>query len=334
MNSLATEEMMDYTDGVVISVASFLAPRDMVSLALTCKRFGARYGVTSSREARRLAREAKRENTKSNKWSLMEETARQLLDSEASGPERVALPRRGAESWMGVYHELQLLRAPRKFDQLLGRTMYHCFGGSKKQYARARHIEDCNVGAAISQHVMRAGKHCISFYINEGGQGIISVGIMRPIEDLSLISFQKFDPTELDLSSVSREQNRVQRSEDDDDCSEGSETPNFDCCMLATRTGYNMYRDWNDELPRFSVWEGMTSYPALSGTELLFLGLDLDNGILQVFRNDKFVGERTGLSGEYCWVASLLPSRSERSNPTVCLAPIQMNNSSNNYVWG
>ena len=42
--------------------------------------------------------------------------------------------------------------------------------------------------------------------------------------------------------------------------------------------------DWNDDLPA----RLMRGYPALSGTEEIQLSLDLDNGILEVVRNQKY----------------------------------------------
>ena len=52
-------------------MASFLAPCDMASLALSCKRFGAMYGTMSSRAARLIAREAKKQDIKPRQGSLM-----------------------------------------------------------------------------------------------------------------------------------------------------------------------------------------------------------------------------------------------------------------------
>ena len=50
--------METFTDDTVVALASFLAPHDMLSLALTCKRFGAKHGTTTSRSRRLAAREA------------------------------------------------------------------------------------------------------------------------------------------------------------------------------------------------------------------------------------------------------------------------------------
>lgn len=116
--------MEEYSEEIIISLAAFLCPRDILSMALTCKRFGARGSSPSSRAVRQLATEgaraAKRQKIEERKWSSMEEAARQVIETSASDAERCALPRRGDESWMSIYHELLLLRAPRQFDQILG----------------------------------------------------------------------------------------------------------------------------------------------------------------------------------------------------------------------
>ena len=40
--------MENFTDDTIVAVASFLSPRDMSSLALTCKQFGAKNGTKRS----------------------------------------------------------------------------------------------------------------------------------------------------------------------------------------------------------------------------------------------------------------------------------------------
>jgi len=71
------------------------------SLALTCKRFGAKNSGTSRREARQQS--SGTTNTCKEIMSLMEVAARTVLFAKATEDERNALPRRGDESWIGVY---------------------------------------------------------------------------------------------------------------------------------------------------------------------------------------------------------------------------------------
>jgi len=53
-------------------------------------------------------------------------------------------------------------------------------------------------------------------------------------------------------------------------------------------------------------WEGMEETEQ-SSYKIGFI-LDLDHGILEVYKNDRRLGTiMTGLSGEYCWVVSLYP---------------------------
>jgi len=48
--------METFTDDTVVALATFLSPPDMLSLALTCKRFGDKHGATTSRSRRMAAR--------------------------------------------------------------------------------------------------------------------------------------------------------------------------------------------------------------------------------------------------------------------------------------
>ena len=48
--------METFTDDTVVALASFLSPHDMLSLALTCKRFGSKHGTATKRSAAREER--------------------------------------------------------------------------------------------------------------------------------------------------------------------------------------------------------------------------------------------------------------------------------------
>ena len=120
--------METFTDDTVVALASFLSPHDMLSLVLTCKRFGAKHGTTSSRSRRMAAREANKSRgsgrevrQRTESISLMEVAARTVLQTKWTDEDKNALPRRGDESWIGLYQQfLKLFRLPLQFDKLVG----------------------------------------------------------------------------------------------------------------------------------------------------------------------------------------------------------------------
>ena len=115
--------METFTDDTIVAIASYLAPCDMLSLALTCKRFGAKHGTTTSRSRRLAAREANKRGSrevrqKSEAISLMEVAAQTMLQGKWTEEEKNALPRRGDESWIDLYQEfLSVFRLPLQFDR-------------------------------------------------------------------------------------------------------------------------------------------------------------------------------------------------------------------------
>ena len=111
--------METFTDDTVVALASFLSPHDMLSLSLSCKRFGDKHGTDKKRSAARD--EGTREvRQRTESISLMEVAARTVLHAKWRDDERNALPRRGDESWIGLYQEyLRLFHLPLQFDSWL-----------------------------------------------------------------------------------------------------------------------------------------------------------------------------------------------------------------------
>ena len=106
--------METFTDDTVVAVASFLSPRDMLSLALTCKRFGSKHMEI------RVASQSQILETHNtcNNISLMEVAACTVLHSKWTEDEKKALPRRGDESWISLYQEFLLVFClPLQFDK-------------------------------------------------------------------------------------------------------------------------------------------------------------------------------------------------------------------------
>ena len=98
--------MEKFTDDTVVALASFLSPHDMLSLALTCKRFGDKHSTGKKRSADRgKSTSMKNVKQKTENISLVEVAAHTVLHANWTDEEKSALPRRGDESWIGLYKE-------------------------------------------------------------------------------------------------------------------------------------------------------------------------------------------------------------------------------------
>jgi len=294
--------METFTDDTVVALASFLSPRDILSLTLSCKRFGSKNGTFTKRSAEREVRQ------KTEAISLMEAAARTLLHTKWTDEEKNALPRRGDESWIGLYQEfLSVFRLPLQFDKLVGNNVE--YEGINKTTVRTTLSGALTFHSAICSNIMRAGKHSVSLQINNPmGDSGITLGIMRPTRK-SITCLEKCYPAGDDLSGFSLWRGHQ----------------NVDCCLLSTYFGNGIIRrrwkEWADsELLAMdeeqreqavrqtrceaSDWEGMerireTSY------KIGFV-LNLNAGTLDVYKNGRRLGTaKTGLFGEYCWVVSL-----------------------------
>ena len=170
--------METFTDDTVVALASFLSPLDMLSLALTCKRFGDKNGTDKKQSVAR--HESSREvRQRIDTMSLMEVAARTVIFALATEDERNALTRNEDESWIGLYHEfLKLFRLPLQFDKLVGDNVEYVDSDDKTIVFTSGVV----IGTAICTNIMRAGKHFVSFQVNDNNPtkyGILC-GIMRP----------------------------------------------------------------------------------------------------------------------------------------------------------
>ena len=241
--------METFTDDTVVALVSFLSPHDMLSLALTCKRFGNKqHGTDKKRSADReeSSREV-RQRTESK--SLIEVAAHTVLHTKWSEDEENALPRRGDESWIGLYQEfLKLFRLPLQFDKLVGEYVEYVGSDSKDKTSVCSIARESQVyehhDTAICSNIMRAGKHCVSFDVNGGDRGI-SCGIMRPTTNDITSCLTECSPVWRDLSMFSLKEYNILHSD------------NVDCCLLYTYTGKRLVRK------RWKKWWLLTSllYP-------------------------------------------------------------------------
>ena len=308
--------METFTDDTVVALASFLSPHDMLSMALSCRRFGAK-NVTDNKKRSAAREEDMREvRQRTDSISLMEVAARTILYNKWTEDEKKALPRRGDESWIGLYQEfLKLFHYPLQFDKLAGQCIEYVEGSNKTTVA----TEDVMMyhHTAINQNVMRSGKHSVSFHVNDpmGGGGIL-IGIMRPTTK-DITRLERCYPAGDDLSSFSLKDYGSLYND------------NVDCCLLSTYYGNGItrkrWKEWEesellamDNGQRWQAarqnkcttfgWKGQEQIRASSFKVGLIL--DLDEGTLDVYTNDRHLGTmKSGLVGEYCWTITLISKK-------------------------
>ena len=295
--------MESFTDDTVVALASFLSPCDMLSLALTCKRFGDKHCMDTKQSAAgqesgsmRNVRQKTENNT-----SLMEAAARTVLLTKWTNEEKNALPRRGDESWIGIYQEfLKLFHYPLHFDKLVGDNMDYSYSNNVDKSRVCSLMSSSN--AAICSNIMRAGKHYVSFNVSDddpASNGGIACGIMRPTTK-DITSLSSCSPHIENLSRFSLKDYKTLHHNN-----------NIDCCLLNTSSGCGLiHRMWTpSDGPRPPMpynWEGQEETDEASFK--IGMVLDLDEGTLDVYKNDRRLGTmRSGLVGEYCWVALLVP---------------------------
>ena len=145
--------LTDTPNEVALAVAATLSSEaELLSLALSCKRYSAKCIV------RHVARASSAQRADSQRWSIVEEAARQWL-SQCSEQERNWVPRRGEESWIGLMREVRLLRQAPMFAQShKDIVLSDC--GSRATCGKQNDFDWCT---AASEQVMRAGCHSHSY---------------------------------------------------------------------------------------------------------------------------------------------------------------------------
>ena len=264
---------MDSLDNdIVIRFASYLCSKDIVSLALTCRRFGSSHLHDTG-------------------LSLMEDTAHQIM-CNAKQEEKEAIPKLVNQSYIALCSELEQLRAPRLFDQLIGNRLSYVSNDKS-------HIEFVDEGTrdntAISNHVMRAGRHYATF--TKEGEWVIRIGIIRPLKNFDKKGLYAFDPLDV-------EEFRSERTERWGD--HGSIKVNYCSLAVGSRDFHNNGRCfWSDWLNSNEINDWGCSEVFENSDEIGML-LDLNVGTLSVYKNGRRLGIlKDGLAGDYCWTATM-----------------------------
>ena len=179
---------------------------------------------------------------------------------------------------------------PLKFDTLLGRDIEHA--NERRTSVRA---SDGFSAAVASNYVMVSGIHYAEFHIAEG---LPWIGIVRPIPNLDPAryaneDFYFFEPSFYDDFLAART----------DEWGSG----NVHVCQYVTLTGGRMsWTNWAGEEQLVADWEGMEGYRT---SQILGMLLEMNEGTLAVYKDNRRLGVmKDGLSGPYCWLATLLGS--------------------------
>ncbi|EJK55984.1 hypothetical protein THAOC_24209 [Thalassiosira oceanica] len=270
----ATVDLSRIDTSILTEISSFLGTaRELLNLALTCKSFGQPTPATVLN------------------WSLVEEVARQAVCSRATVAEMSCLPQHviGTTTWLSILHRHEHLLT---FDVLLGRYIEYLNGDKTAVCATGDYDGDVSVAVARS-YIMRSGPHYVEFLIT-GTATNIGIGIVRPMPGLDAGAYDeefdffddRFYPDFL-----------AQRSAD-------WVNDNAHACSFASGCGLMSWINWYErELGQ--SWEGMEACQLGDTVGML---LDLDEGTLSVYRNNRRLGVmKGGLSGAYCWYVDVSP---------------------------
>ncbi|EJK51071.1 hypothetical protein THAOC_29794 [Thalassiosira oceanica] len=237
--------------------------------------------------------------------SLANEAVRQRFLWSATDEERRCLPKHDDESDIGLYRALEQLREPLSFDELAG-------SGFSRQEHPARVTHTCSNtytsvwSTAVSGHVMRGGRHFVEFAITTADElALVYLGVIRPVSlnDIDLEAGWRGSVSPVNVSSSHKpavsEKLRSQRTAKWGDS-------DIHCCSYYCDEGHCRETDWDTEVTN-DDWHGREG---LDRNGTIGLLLDLDEGTLSVFKNDRRLGvmKEGGLSGEYCWFVSAYSS--------------------------
>jgi len=268
------EEVLFNTD-TLSKIISYLPSVDLLSLALTCKRFGL---------------------SNNDEQCLIEKGTCIAIQNTATEEELATLPCYNGENSLANYYYLEFMRRPLTFDQRIGRAKY--LSGDKSCVLVGNGIYGGSAWhTALSNSILRAGKHYVTFEVqredmpaNPNPIGVL-VGVMRPgqiNQKMAYLAphqngfFQHFSPS----IGCNNNNNKVQY------------------CLYDTYTGKCQSSNWEGHIESES-WDGMENI-SFSTAEIGML-LDLDEGTLSVYKNGRKLGVmKEGLAGSYCWVVCML----------------------------
>ena len=259
-------ELALFNSDILLKIATYLPVDGLRQLSLTCRRLG--IGCDDS-------------------LSLIEETARRVVQDIATEEEMAALPAYDRDNWLCKYNFLLSVRIPLAFDQLVGPVDY--VDGNKNRVSKG-HV-DWPSATAFSNNIMMAGKHYVSFetcFTNNRGIGLF-VGVMRPGEAMQTANGSPLNQSFYE--HFTQRQGSVQYNN------------SINCCMYESFHGSCFSHDWGEGNADRKTWNGMEGF---SGSCTIGMLLDLDVGTLSVYKNGRKLGVmKRRLTGQYCWAVAM-----------------------------
>lgn len=196
-----------------------------------------------------------------------------------------------------------------------------------------------NCTAICTNHVMTSGRHYAKFTVTSRdllGESdwryfYCRLGIMRPIgADFRKVPWSSWCPMNDQLLFRSRADESFADYLKNAYATAWGEG-DVHCCLYYDFLGTCEWTNWNSEVNGVHTgldWDGMLGCTFLRDTREYGLLLDLDEGTLSMYVDDEFVGVMMhGLTGEYCWVASILAQahgRPEQQNVRIERAPVPL----------
>jgi len=316
--SSSPENMEVFTNDVVLAIASFLPPIDLVHLGLTCKRFGGKLGATNDGAGVKRVKKRKKKKRKNVAnvdeatlpLSLMNGLARGMVLKSEDEEWKQFLTKKHYESWIAVYKRLHQLRTSLVFCDFIGSGLRHVANDLSHAEAKSKLTRlvkrwpNATCATAKCQEVMRSGRHFANFTATWPGEDI-KIGIMRPIRGWS----QKrnaglFDPSHYSPSFPDDEGGYIDFCEDQMVGYEGGHHSYF----LSLATG---------QIGAFgplgvnSIIEAWSTLEIMKEDKTVGLLLDLDKGELSVFIGKRPFGVKIrGIVGHFCWAAVIMANQS------------------------
>lgn len=305
---------------VLGGVSSFLECKDMLHLSLTCKQMAV----------------------------VIEAVALEMIGA--------AKVRFGGDDTLSALEKAKvLLENPIEFNNLLGDNIGYLRGDKacvysfnpnsihSPEYIQAKTIQERNwdgwegenCTAICSNYVMTSGRHYVKFTVSSlDGWGeddwryfYCRLGIMRPTcgMDFRSVFGNSWDPMHDHLLFKLFRGESFADYHRTDAWGEGD----VHCCLYYDFQGTCEWSNWNSEQDGIKTdlsWDGMLGCTFLHDTREYGFLLDLDAGTLSLYKDDECLGVMmSGLTGEYCWVASILAQahgRPHQQNVRIERAPV------------
>ena len=186
--------MDTFTDDVIFTLSLYLVPKELVNLALVCKRFG--YNYDTSKKKKSIVSKQQQDYP----WSLMEEASRRRISAaknDIQNPYRHSdlITIRGEESWIAVHQRLHLLQHSLVFSKLIGTSRYV---NDDITHVNMRRSTAGYKSIAVCNQVMKSGFHSVEFHVTEDAEdGGFSIGLI----DASIHNWPKKKMRRSELSS-------------------------------------------------------------------------------------------------------------------------------------